>query len=92
MFKPATLLKVTLLYGCFPRFLNCVHGTKSRNAPHILKEPSVLFQAQFLPRNVKKRKETPTVKSKYRYFVRQSFSCKAKKSSLLYDKDMNDRL
>ena len=28
------LLKVTLLYGCFSRFLNCGHGTESRNAPH----------------------------------------------------------
>ena len=30
--KFATLLKkVTLLHGCFPRFLNCTNGTKSRN-------------------------------------------------------------
>ena len=27
--------KRTVLHGCFSRFLNCVHGTKSRNAPHI---------------------------------------------------------
>ena len=27
--KPATLLKVTLLHGCFSRFLNCTNGTKS---------------------------------------------------------------
>ena len=33
--KPATLLKLTLFYGCFSRFLNCTNGTKSRNAPHI---------------------------------------------------------
>ena len=32
---PATLLKVTLLHGCFSRFLNCTNGTKSRNAPQI---------------------------------------------------------
>ena len=31
----ATLLKVTLLIGCFSRFLNCTNGTKSRNASHI---------------------------------------------------------
>ena len=30
--KPATLLKLTLLYGYFSRFLNCRNGTKSRNA------------------------------------------------------------
>ena len=33
--KHATLLKLTLLYRCFPCFLNCINGTKSRNAPHI---------------------------------------------------------
>ena len=33
--KPATLLKLTLLYGRFSRFLNCTNGTKSRNAPHV---------------------------------------------------------
>ena len=33
--KPATLLKLTLLHGCFSRFLNCTNGTKSRNAPHL---------------------------------------------------------
>ena len=30
-----TLLKLTLLHGCFSRFLNCTNGTKSRNASHI---------------------------------------------------------
>ena len=30
--KPATLLKLTLLHGCFSRFLNCTNATKSRNA------------------------------------------------------------
>ena len=29
------LLKVTLLYGCFLRFLNCSDGNKSRNASHM---------------------------------------------------------
>ena len=33
--KPATLLKLTLLHGCFLRFLYCTNGTKSRNAPHL---------------------------------------------------------
>ena len=32
----ATLQKLTLLRGCFSRFLNCTNGTKSRNAPHIV--------------------------------------------------------
>ena len=31
-YKSATLLKLTLLHGCFSRFLNCTNGTKSRNA------------------------------------------------------------
>ena len=35
--KPATLLKVTLLHGCFSRILNCANYTKSRNAWHIYK-------------------------------------------------------
>ena len=34
--QPATLLKLTLLHECFPRFLNCINGTKSRNASHIM--------------------------------------------------------
>ena len=29
---PATVLKVTLLQGCFSLFLNCPNGTKSRKA------------------------------------------------------------
>ena len=33
--KPATLLKLTLLHGCFSRFLNCANGTKTRNASHM---------------------------------------------------------
>ena len=32
--EPAFLIKVTLLHGCFSRFLNCINGTKSRNASH----------------------------------------------------------
>ena len=31
---PATLLNVTLLDGCFSRFLNCANDTKLRNASH----------------------------------------------------------
>ena len=33
--QPATLLKVTLLHGCFSRFLNCTNGTKSCNVPQL---------------------------------------------------------
>ena len=29
--------EVILLQGCFSRFFNCVHGTKSQKAPHVLK-------------------------------------------------------
>ena len=39
--KPATLLNVTLLHGCFSRFLNCMRGTKSRKAPHVVHEISI---------------------------------------------------
>ena len=35
--RSATLvLKVTLLHGCFSRFLNCTNCTKSRKASHII--------------------------------------------------------
>ena len=34
--KPATLLKVSFLRGCFSSFLNCTIGIKSRIASHIL--------------------------------------------------------
>ena len=30
--KTCNFLKVTLLYGCFSRFLNCTNGTKLRKA------------------------------------------------------------
>ena len=30
--QPATLRKVTLLHGCFSRFLNCANDTKLRNS------------------------------------------------------------
>ena len=33
--KITTLLKLTLLHGCFSHFLNCTNGTKSRNAPQM---------------------------------------------------------
>ena len=33
--KESTLLKLTLLHGCFSRFLNGTNGTKLRNASHI---------------------------------------------------------
>ena len=34
--QPATLPKVTLLHGCFSRFLNRANGTKLRKASHLL--------------------------------------------------------
>ena len=33
--KPATLLKVTFLHGCFSYFLNCTNGTKSRKTSQV---------------------------------------------------------
>ena len=35
-YQLATLLKVTLLHGCFSRFLNCINDTKSWKPPHVL--------------------------------------------------------
>ena len=34
-FKPATLLKLALLHGCFSCFLNCTNATKLHKASHI---------------------------------------------------------
>ena len=36
MWSDATLLKVTLLHGCFSRFLNCTNGTKLRKTSHMI--------------------------------------------------------
>ena len=33
----ATLLKLTLLYGCFSRFLNCTNSTKWRETSQMIK-------------------------------------------------------
>ena len=33
--ESVTLLKVTLLYWCFPRFSNFTNGTKSRSVSHL---------------------------------------------------------
>ena len=33
--ESTTFLKVTLLHGCFLRFLNCTNGTKSREVFHM---------------------------------------------------------
>ena len=43
-FVPSTLLKVTLLHGCFSRFLHCTNGTKSRKASHIVRLYFILFE------------------------------------------------
>ena len=36
LLEPAALLKMTLLCGCFSRFLNCTNDTKSCPASHML--------------------------------------------------------
>ena len=33
--KPATLLKLTLLHGCFSGFLSCINGAKSHKLSHM---------------------------------------------------------
>ena len=38
--KPTTLLKVTLLHGCFLRFLNFTNGTNSRKTSHFIRKES----------------------------------------------------
>ena len=47
--KPATLLKVTLVHGCFSRFLNCTSGIKPRKASQILLyNPSMFYRCKFI--------------------------------------------
>ena len=43
---PATLLELTLLHGCFSRFLNCANGDKSRNASQITTIVALLKHAK----------------------------------------------
>ena len=40
------LLKVTLFHGCFSRFLNCAHSTKSSKAPQIMKLSQLMIPAR----------------------------------------------
>ena len=47
--KPATLLKVTLLHGCFSRFLNCTNGTKLCKTSHIIPSDFLHFLVQIVP-------------------------------------------
>ena len=46
--------KLTLLHGCFSRFLNCTNGTKSRNAPQnvIFYSESSFRETELLQSNV----------------------------------------
>ena len=48
--QAAILLKLTLLHGCFSRFLNCANGTKSCNAQHIAKLESALLLISPFPK------------------------------------------
>ena len=41
--EPATLLKVTLFYGCSSHFLNCTNGTKSRKTSHLFNRSAHIF-------------------------------------------------
>ena len=45
--KPTTLLKVTLLHGCFSRFLNCTNGTTSRKTSQKFSHLNDFNEARF---------------------------------------------
>ena len=47
-------LKVTLLHGCFSRFLNCTNGTKSHNASQMIRQiiQMIHFRAQLTSKNL----------------------------------------
>ena len=47
--QPATLLKVSPLYGCFSHFLNCTNGTKSRKVSHIVTKIYAYLMPYLLP-------------------------------------------
>ena len=51
--KPATLLKLTLVNGCFSRFLNCTNGIKSSNASHTMFD--FFWNKFFIQRQIKWR-------------------------------------
>ena len=42
-------LKVTLLHGCFSRFLNCTNGTKSHKVSHIREIMILVNYVELLP-------------------------------------------
>ena len=44
-----TLLNVTLLYGCFSRFLNCTNATKSRKVSPIMHFSFLTLQSTMPP-------------------------------------------
>ena len=52
LLKPATLLKLALLHGCFSIFLNSTNGTKSDKASHVFVHVSFSFNhlMHFLPK------------------------------------------
>ena len=41
--KPATLLNLILLHGCFSRFVNCTNVTKSGKVSHVILPPQVFL-------------------------------------------------
>ena len=45
--QSATVLKVTLLYGCFSHLLNCTNGTKLRKAFHLKKFIPLIWNGEF---------------------------------------------
>ena len=38
LLKPETLLKATLIHGCFSRFLNCTNGRTSRKSSYMFRQ------------------------------------------------------
>ena len=58
--KPATLLKVTLLHGCFSRLQNCTDGTKIAQ--------NITFDSEDLVRDASIRLES-LVKIRLKYMI-----------------------
>ena len=67
--KPATLLKLTLLHGCFSRFLNCTNRTKSLNAPQVCARFSYLYSVFIYPQPDCEQSKSSLEDFEYSYLV-----------------------
>ena len=79
--QPATLLKVTLLYGCFSCFLNCTNGAKSRKASHLQNRSYIVLikspSCNTIIRSKERRKSKQKNKKRDRFIFKQQHTSHA---------------